>query len=687
MRRLLLGMILFAPSVLAAQQAPPPAKPDTIFLVRLNTIVVTATRIDATLRQNPAAIAVVDSSALETMLRAIAVDEAVKLVPGVKVDNQANGKRVHMSMRGQGILSERGIRGIKVLLDGIPLNDPSGFAPDFYDVDWPTVREMTVQRGPDAALYGGGSSGGLVSVETENGAPVPASGTASGSYGSNGFWRATGDVGGASGSLNYRGSYTHNEGDGYRVHTAFHGNNVYGKAHWTPSERILLTPMVWYTDFFNQNAEGLNIDQVNDDPRQPNPDALTYNEYQDTKRVTGGLVGQVALPHEQSLSFDGFVRHTSWEESVPSSVQHRSMLAPGGTLQYTINRPTGGLRHHLSIGGDGQWQSIDEYRHPNLGDAVEGPELLSDQTLRQWGLGVFALDRIELDERWGLMLNVRYDRIKNRLDDHLQSGGVDLSGEATFDHLTGRVGATFSPSSALNVYGNVGQGFLPPATEELANNPEQIGGFNGDLTSALSWGGEIGARGALGPTVMFDVGMFYLNTDKDFDRYRVPERPLETFYRNSGSSRRIGVESYVGWTPVPVLLLQAAYTFSHFQYTNTTGTYGDVSGNWLPNSPMHQLYADGQVNLTRGLSVGVSGELLSRWYIDPTNATSVDGYVLMHARIAYRVPVRPTRLEITAAVRNAFDTEYIAFTEPDPDGNSYQPAATREFFVGMRVMR
>jgi hypothetical protein len=36
-------------------------------------------------------------------------------------------------------------------------------------------------------------------------------------------------------------------------------------------------------------------------------------------------------------------------------------------------------------------------------------------------------------------------------------------------------------------------------------------------------------------------------------------------------------------------------------------------------------------------------------------------------------------------VRNLLGTEYIAFTEPDPDGNSYQPGPTRELFVGIRV--
>ena len=99
-------------------------------------VTVTASRLDVPARDNPAATTLVTGPSLALVPRGIGADEALVTVPGVKVDNQANGERVHLTVRGQGILSERGIRGIQVLLDGIPLNDPTGFAPDLYDVDW-----------------------------------------------------------------------------------------------------------------------------------------------------------------------------------------------------------------------------------------------------------------------------------------------------------------------------------------------------------------------------------------------------------------------------------------------------------------------------------------------------------------------------------------------------------------------
>ncbi len=672
-------MLLLGPCIAPAQEPTEPRR-DTIPLAA---IVVTAPRLSIPLVENPAATKIVGADALDALPRGIAVDEAVALVPGLRVENQANGKRVHLSMRGQGILTERGIRGIAVLLDGLPLNDPTGFAPDLYDVDWLNVSQVQVQRGPGASLYGGGSSAGIINIQTGDGGPAPAGGTLSSTYGSNGFWRATGQAGGTLGDLNYHGTYTHTQGDGYRDHSAFHGDNVYLKTHWRASAAFELTPLLGYTEYFNQNAEGLNLTWLAQDRRMANPDALTYNEYQTTRRLLGGLVGRIALGGGQSFAADAFLRRTTYVEAFPSSVQHRTLLTPGATIQYTLERTTGALHHWVSVGSDLDWQSIDEIVHPNLGAAVAGPDILSDQTLAQSGAGVFTLDRIAIGPRWGLMLNLRYDRVGNRLRDHLRAGVVDLSGDATFAAWTARAGVTWNPSPVLSFYGNVGQGFLPPATEELEVNPVQIGGFNQSLKAATSLGQEVGARGAVG-RLTFDVGAFHLETDNDFDRYRVASRPLETFYRNAGSSRRFGLETSLSWAPAEPLLIQVAYTWSHFTYTNSQSAYGDVRGHWLPNTPQHRLVADGACTFG-AITLGLSGEVSSPWYVDPSNAASVPGYTLLHARLAWRIRPGGLDSEVTLSGRNLTGEKYIAFTEPDPDGNSYQPAAERELFIGVRI--
>ncbi|MCX6226117.1 MAG: Plug domain-containing protein [Bacteroidia bacterium] len=179
----LLAILIFIGGNLFGQNE----KRDTTRIIKLEEVIITANRLPVMLKSNPGSISVVTSDVLSLMPKAAAVEEALRLVPGVRIDNQHDGERVHVSIRGQGILTERGMRGIGVIIDGIPVNDPSGFAPDLYDVDWGTVKKVEVMRGPAAGLYGGGGAAGILNITTKDGGPKPVGGELSQTIGSNGY--------------------------------------------------------------------------------------------------------------------------------------------------------------------------------------------------------------------------------------------------------------------------------------------------------------------------------------------------------------------------------------------------------------------------------------------------------------------------------------------------------------------
>jgi iron complex outermembrane receptor protein len=659
-------------------------------------ITVTAPRIEIPLKKNPAATAVVETPILQTMPRTIGIDEVMKLVPGVRVDNQADGERVHLSIRGEGILTERGTRGIKTIVDGIPLNDPSGYVSDFYDVDWATVRRVEVLRGPAAAFYGSSSSGGIINILTRDGAPEPISGDAYLVRGAYGLKKGLGEMGGTTGIMNYDITGSMLSGDGYRDHSAYSADNARGKFGFTLSPNVKITAILGWTNFFNQNPEGLNLDWFSADPkvlrRRANPDAYTFNEYQRTKRVTGGVTGSIGLGADLDLAVTAYYRHTKYTEAVPSSVIHRDFDLPGLTLQVNHKGGAGRLQNHLSAGVDFAWQAFDEIKHPNLGSAVEGPEILSDQTMSQSGAGFFVLDRLELGPHWGVSAIVRYDRVTNKLQDHLRAGGVDLSGNVAFKKATGRIGVTWNPLSDFGLYASWGTGFLPPGTEELVNNPYSFGGYNTRLVAATSSGEEVGARGSIGKLLSYDVALFLLETENDFGRYRIVTRPLETFYGNVGSTTRYGLETAVTWYPLESLTLRLAHTYSHFKYDTVETLTGETyTGTWLPNIPQHQLYIDAEYHVTSALTAGAALEYASAWYIDSTNKILANGYgrtdpyALVHVRLGYKFEFGRMPLELMLSGRNIFNVLYYGFTEPDPDGNSYQPAPTAEWSLSLRL--
>ena len=189
-------LFLLTPPSFGQKNENPGAKGDTIATYNLGEVVVSAIRSKTPLVEVPAAISIVGERQLTSMSKTIASDEALRLVPGVKVENGTDGSRVHLYIRGQGVLSETGFRGIQVLIDGVPVNDPGGYCPDLYDVDWEMVKRVEVVKGLAASMYGGSANGGVLNIITKDGGEKPVNAELYTSAGSYGFFKVLGQVDG-----------------------------------------------------------------------------------------------------------------------------------------------------------------------------------------------------------------------------------------------------------------------------------------------------------------------------------------------------------------------------------------------------------------------------------------------------------------------------------------------------------
>ena len=457
---------------------------DSTKSVNLEEVIITANRLPITLKNNPGAVSLVTSKTLSIMPKTIAAEEALRLVPGVRIDNQHNGERVHISIRGQGILTERGLRGIGVLLDGIPINDPSGFAPDLYDVDWATVQKIEVLRGPSAGLYGSSGSAGILNITTNNGGAKLFGGELSQSVGSNGFSKSLIQVNGTKDFMNYRVSFSRSGGDGYRYHQAFWSNKFYEKINFNPSEKLSITQIISRIDYFHQNPEGLNLEQLNN-LRQANPDARPFNEYQKTNRTTYGISGNYKINDRHNVQVYSFLRSWNYKETSNKCAEYRNYTDPGAGIQYNFNLNTGKIKNHFSLGTDLKWQNIDMYKlqsasNPDRIESIDETNietniLLANQIINQQSAGFFALYNIALGN-FNLIGNIRYDDIKNQLTDKMMA--LDSAKTAmNFSKKSFRLGASYNLSDAFTLFANWSQGFIPPSTEELANNPVGYSGF------------------------------------------------------------------------------------------------------------------------------------------------------------------------------------------------------------------
>src|SRR5688572_7171771 len=212
----------------------------------LEEIVVTATLLERTLEKTPASVSVVTEDDIQLGRQQLALDEALSRVPGLFMQNRYNfAQDLRLSVRGFGARGQFGIRGVKVLVDGIPETLPDGLG-SVDSIDLGATSQIEVIRGPSSALYGN-ASGGVISLTSEGGRDVPQAElrVAAGGYE---FAKSQLKFGGETGRLNYLVSVSDQELEGYRAQSNYENKLLSGRFDVDLGRDRSLLTVVSFTD-------------------------------------------------------------------------------------------------------------------------------------------------------------------------------------------------------------------------------------------------------------------------------------------------------------------------------------------------------------------------------------------------------------------------------------------------------
>jgi iron complex outermembrane receptor protein len=240
---------------------------DTTKVRQLPEINVTVTRSQEPLSRVPFAVGVLDRDALQRGQQTLGIDEALNNLPGVVVSNRFNfSLDQRISIRGFGSRSNFGVRGLKILLDGIPQTLPDGQS-QLTNIDFADVDRAEVLRGASSSLYGN-ASGGVISFQTQQAATGPFAQRirvqgGSGERNGDDFYKWQSWTSGRSGSVSGTLSVSQFKADGFRQHSAAEFRQLNAGVDYAVTGSTLATLRL----------------SLADDPRAENPGALTLAEY------------------------------------------------------------------------------------------------------------------------------------------------------------------------------------------------------------------------------------------------------------------------------------------------------------------------------------------------------------------------------------------------------------------------
>ena len=667
----IITLLICLPTIIFAQND------STLRTKELQAVTISSSRFIAKDVQTPLSITVIDQSRLQIGQSKISIFESLGAVSGIFAMNSENfAQDLRISIRGFGARASFGIRGIKIISDGIPESIPDGTS-KVGNLDVGTMERMEIIKGPSSGLYGN-ASGGVISIFSENAdKPFAEIQTQIGAYG---LQRYQFKAGQRINKLMYFVSASRLTSTGFRDHSALERNFFNGKMIYNFSENTKLTFLANHINSPRAEDPGAllqtEIDKNRTQARQQNIDfdasetfkqsriALIYDQKINEKHTINGRVFYLNrdFANKQALEASGQIAF------------QRNFAGGGFNYQFTTNK------YRLKTGFDLENQQDNRQRYDNK-KGGERSTLRLNQIEEFRNIGVFLLQELFITSTLRMSLNTRFDDIQLKISDKFLSDG-DQSATQSFQRFSPMLGLSFSPTLSSSIYTNISTNFETPSLNELSNNPVGTGGFNPTLNPQKSRNYEIGYKGILGKKFRADISLFYIEVEDEIVPYQITGQVGRTYFRNAGLSERKGLELGLTYKILSGLTTYFNYTYSDFQYKSYQTTAGKFDGNTLPGIPKHNIYGEIRYFPRMGLYAIAQVRSISKIYADDANITQNAGYVTVNLRAGYHYKMGNFQVEPFVGVNNLLNEVYNANVQINATANRYFEPAQGSFIFG-----
>ena len=655
----------------------------------VESVVVTGTRSAERAFDVPASIDRVDGEALRDQQWRVNLSEGVARVPGLLVQNRQNyAQDLQVSSRGFGARATFGVRGVRLIQDGIPLTMPDGQGQTAL-LDLEGAGAIEVLRGPFAALYGN-ASGGVIHVIGDDAPRKPfVEGSLMG--GSDSTWRTGVRFGVSSGSFGATGNVSRFETNGSRDHSAARRDLANARLRFgldNGASIVVIANALNQPD--TQDPLGLTQAQLDADPRQAGTNALAQDTRKSIKHTQGGLVWR----HPQLLggaveaSVYGGQRQLTQYLGLPLSAQ--GITSSGGVVDLDRNFSGTGLQWRL---GDEQrsitvglaYDRMREHRQGFVNNAGTAGALRRDEDDTVNSFDQFIIGSWQVAPAWKLTGGLRHSVVRFESKDRFITGAnPDDSGSARYSATSPVLGVLHQLSPDLHLFASLGRGFETPTFAELAYRTGSQPGLNFDLQAAKSRNYEAGVKARLGGNVRASAVLFRADTRNEV--VSAGSSGGRTVYANAGKTRREGIELSMDATLPAGFNATLAYTNTRAEYRDLVTPAGaDLSGKRIPGVPRQVLYGElGWRHLASGFSSAAEVRGASRLIANDTNTAQAPGYVATALRAGFEQRIGAWKLTQFARVDNLFDKDYVgSVIVNETNQRFFEPAPGRTWALGV----
>jgi iron complex outermembrane receptor protein len=685
-------------SAAAQTQAPP--------TVVLPEVTVTAQKEPAKAQTLPISITAVTA---DTLLRAGVgiVSDAAFTVPNTVFTEFTARKLSNARFRGVG--SSPANPAVTTFLDGVPQLNANTSSVELIDVD-----QVEFVRGPQSALHGRNTLGGLVNISSVRPSLSRWTGQVSAPFGNFGARDIKASLSGPlAPTVGVSFAIGHGERDGFTTNSVT-GNTIddrsatFGKAQlmWTPTAQ-------WETRLIVSGERSRDGDYALSDlaglRANPFTVARDFEGRQDRDVASATFVARHEGARLSVTSTSGFVRWTTQDvtdlDYSPMSFITRDNSEEANQFSQEFRVASAAAAPlRIADGATLAWQAgVFAFTQKYEQDAINSfsPFLLSPflgfpinqhtpkGTIDDVGFAAFGHATVNLS-KVDMTFGVRADREKKTADlrtffEPEIAPPATVAAEDTWTNVSPNVSLSYHLAPGSIVYASTGRGFKSGGFNPSA--PASAETYNEEHT----WNGEVGVKRTwANGRVITNVAVFYIDwTDLQLN-LPIPTAPGQFYISNVGGATSRGAEIEV--TARAAAGIDVFGSFGHTKATFASGSISsglDVSDKDVPFTPEYSL--SGGIQFSRDIRTNARATGRAEFVrtggfqYDDANTAGQDAYSLVNLRAGVQV----RRVSVDGWIKNAFDTRYIptAFSYPGlaPSGFVGETGRPRTFGVSVGV--
>lgn len=659
-------------------------------------VVVTGTRVNKKIIDIPYPVTRI-SNAEYRFEKKTSINDVLTTVPGVFMQSRYGNHDVRISIRGYGSRSNSGIRGVRILLDGIPESEPDGQT-RIEAVDFQSVGSIEIVKGNSSSLYTN-APGGVVNFISDINFKNSFL-TQFNEVGSFGLRRNGIKLGLRTPGYGLMMTYTYHNFEGFREHSQDYWH-VFNTVLETKPDNWSNFQMLFYAAVGTIKLPGsLTLTQMEENRNQAAANERNFDFYRRSNkgRIAFRYSTKLDEANKNELEITGYGT-IKYFERAQRTIRVFDRYGLGATARYINRGSIAGKQNEFSVGGDLFYQAGPIADFQNIsGQKTDQLHSLTDDVMAN--AGYYITNNTELyNNQLFLLLTGRYDNISFRVKDQLAGF---KSAERVFNDFTPKAALNFKLSPNWSVYGSYGLSFDVPASNEM-DDFTGVTHINQELQPQRSRNIELGTKGSFNNSdsyyfsrVSFEFTLFNTVINDEIVPFDING---DVFYRNSAKTNRGGVELGLSAVLLPGLNAGLSVTYSDFSYDKYTArsidasgiaSDTDFSGNEVPSVPKlntsftlgySRLITENMIGFAKGQIQTASG-----MYVNDANTAKTGEYTLASVTLGTEFYFDDFSLILSGGGMNLFDRQYIGFININATGGRfYEAGEPRNFFGNLTL--